>query len=100
MAGSRGRRFIAGAVCAHCRAVDRVVLLETGGRECVACGRVDAPPSSTPTPTSNDSPALNISTRLDRTAKSPDSAGERAVRIVPLTPDAGADGGGSRKPGT
>ena len=35
------RRFIAGAVCPQCRAVDRVVLnvrLEVRWRECVSCG--------------------------------------------------------------
>lgn len=38
------RRFIAGAVCPRCRAVDRIVVEETAGekrRHCVSCGHTD-----------------------------------------------------------
>lgn len=41
MADQSKTRFIAGAVCPECRAMDRVRLTETAGRrlrECVACG--------------------------------------------------------------
>ena len=38
---SENRRFIAGAVCPRCKAVDRIVVFHREGRdhrECVACG--------------------------------------------------------------
>jgi len=38
------RRFIAGAVCPECRAVDRTVVEDDGGgrrRRCVSCGHSD-----------------------------------------------------------
>jgi uncharacterized metal-binding protein (TIGR02443 family) len=48
------RRFIAGAVCPRCAAMDRLVVdLETDRRECVACGFSEArpgpPPAEVPT---------------------------------------------------
>jgi uncharacterized metal-binding protein (TIGR02443 family) len=40
------RRFIAGAVCPRCSAVDRIVLEDADRRRrCVACGFTDALPS-------------------------------------------------------
>ena len=39
------RRFIAGAVCPRCAAMDRLVVdLDTDRRECVACGFSEARP--------------------------------------------------------
>ena len=39
------RRFIAGAVCPRCAAMDKIVVdLDTDHRECVACGFSDARP--------------------------------------------------------
>ena len=39
------RRFIAGAVCPRCAAMDRIVVdLDTDRRECVACGFSDSRP--------------------------------------------------------
>jgi len=40
----RPRRFIAGAVCPRCNALDRIVVFEVDGRthrECVRCGFAD-----------------------------------------------------------
>ena len=39
------RRFIAGAVCPRCSAMDKIIVdLESDARECVACGFTDARP--------------------------------------------------------
>ena len=44
------RRFIAGAVCPRCAAMDKIVMdLESDQRECIACGFSDARPTG-PTP--------------------------------------------------
>lgn len=45
------RRFIAGAVCPECRAVDRIVLEQEGAlqrRRCVSCGYTDTLVGRTP----------------------------------------------------
>ena len=43
------RRFIAGAVCPRCAAMDRIVVdLENDQRECIACGFSDARPAGPP----------------------------------------------------
>lgn len=42
------RRFIAGAICPQCQAVDRLVVEEVEGtarRRCVSCGFSDVPPA-------------------------------------------------------
>lgn len=40
------RRFIAGAVCPRCAAMDKIVVdLESDQRECIACGFSDARPA-------------------------------------------------------
>lgn len=71
-------RFIAGAVCPSCRAMDRVVVEEHEGgrrRRCVACGHFDAlAQGSGPTPP----------TRFTRAADAPAVAD--AVRIVEPPP--------------
>lgn len=39
------RRFIAGAVCPRCSAMDKILIdLESDARECVACGFTDQRP--------------------------------------------------------
>ena len=55
------RRFIAGASCPQCGAVDKIVRVEQGERihmECIACGMIrnldEAPPRDQPT----DEPVL------------------------------------------
>ncbi len=41
----KNRRFIAGAVCPRCSAMDKIVVdLGTDARECVACGFTDQRP--------------------------------------------------------
>ncbi len=69
-------RFIAGAVCPACGAMDRLQLLETDGdqrRRCVACGHEDSLSSS-----ASREPA----TRLDGGLKKPESSAARPVRIL------------------
>lgn len=70
------RRFIAGAVCPECRAVDRIVVEQRGdGRErrCVSCGYVDtlAPGGPAVPPT-----------RFSRRTKPDAEASPTAVRII------------------
>jgi uncharacterized metal-binding protein (TIGR02443 family) len=55
------RRFIAGAVCPRCSAMDKIVVdLDTDRRECVACGFSDARPG--------DPLAPDLPTRVTRPA--------------------------------
>jgi uncharacterized metal-binding protein (TIGR02443 family) len=55
------RRFIAGAVCPRCAAMDKLVVdLESDRRECVACGFSEARPA--------DTQAKEIPTRVSRAA--------------------------------
>lgn len=80
MSGSR-RRFIAGAVCPACRAVDRLTLEVDGEgtqrRLCVACGFSD---------TSTDSGTGSIPRgKHEMPAASRESAPAKVVRI--LSPD-------------
>lgn len=68
------RRFIAGAVCPECRAMDRLVIEREGGvqrRRCVACGYVDELPSGVP---------MEPSTRLTR--RPGDPAEVTPVRLI------------------
>ncbi len=52
------RRFIAGAVCPKCAAMDRIVVdLDTDRRECVACGFSDERPAA---------PVEELKTRVTR----------------------------------
>ena len=69
-------RFIAGAVCPACGAMDRLQLLTTDGdqrRRCVACGHEDSLAS-----TASREPV----TRLDGGLKSPDPSAASPVRIL------------------
>ncbi len=55
------RRFIAGAVCPRCGAMDRIVVdMDTQRRECVACDFSEARPE--------DSAATELPTRVTRPA--------------------------------
>jgi uncharacterized metal-binding protein (TIGR02443 family) len=69
-------RFIAGAVCPACGAMDRLQLLEADGdqrRRCVACGHEDSLAS-----TASRAPA----TRLDGGLKTPDPSAASPIRIL------------------
>jgi hypothetical protein len=79
------RRFIAGAVCPDCRAVDRIVVEQVDGerrRRCVSCGHTDA---------QLESSIREPSTRLDTRARP--RAPATAVRILtpPVKNDEEAD---------
>ena len=53
------RRFIAGAVCPRCAAMDKLVIdLESDRRECVACGFSDARPRDKADPAVRELPTL------------------------------------------
>lgn len=80
MSASRpSRRFIAGAVCPECRAVDRIVIEDDAGerrRRCVSCGHSDALVNEA---------AVEPPTRFTRrrgTAGTADEAAAAPVRIV------------------
>ncbi len=67
-------RFIAGAVCPGCRALDRLIIETVGDaerRRCVACGYTDQRPAAA---------AVEPSTRLSRASRGP--ATETPVRIL------------------
>lgn len=68
------RRFIAGAVCPQCRAMDRLVIERDGEgrvRRCVACGFSEAAP---------EAGAVAPSTRFSRPRSA--DAGASPVRII------------------
>ncbi|HEY8386555.1 MAG TPA: YheV family putative zinc ribbon protein [Porticoccaceae bacterium] len=67
------KRFIAGAVCPRCAAMDRVVMYSEGGkqfRECVSCGYLDEMPLQ--------SPPRELDTRVNRSAE------ERLEEVRPV----------------
>jgi uncharacterized protein len=73
------RRFIAGAICPKCRAIDRIVVeLDEGGRRrrCVACGYSD---------TMAGGASAEPATRVTRQRVTEPAA--LPVRIVDPTPD-------------
>ncbi len=56
------RRFIAGAVCPRCSAMDKIVVdLDTDQRECVACGFSDDRPN-------DNTQGSELPTRVSRAA--------------------------------
>ena len=60
--GSR-RRFIAGAVCPRCAAMDKIVVdLDTDRRECVSCGFSEERPGD------GGGPQQELPTRVSRAA--------------------------------
>ena len=70
------RRFIAGAVCPECRAVDRIVLedqAEVRHRRCVACGHTDQLVREA---------AVEPATRLSRRRQPDAAAASTPVRII------------------
>ena len=80
--GAKRPRFIAGAVCPRCGAVDRIVVVEhESGRQraCIVCDFSDEVPATGSAP-----PLPLLEGRLDaRHPSRNESAGEtRAVRIV------------------
>lgn len=78
------RRFIAGAVCPRCRAMDSIVVdMASEQRECVACGFSEARPA--------DTPRQEPRTRVNSPARRSDTPAE-AVRVLDpgAVPDKGA----------
>ena len=73
------RRFIAGAICPRCAAMDRLVVdLETDHRECVACGFSEARPAP---------PPAEVPTRVTRAAaRRKDAVAEAVTLIDPASP--------------
>ena len=69
------RRFIAGAVCPRCSAMDKIVVdLDRDVRECVACGYTDGRP---------DAPAAGeLPTRVNRPAARRVETPAEQVRLV------------------
>lgn len=74
MAGKASRRrFIAGAVCPRCAAMDKIVInLDTDRRECVACGfsedRPAGGPVQAPLTAADPGQAADLPTRVSRAA--------------------------------
>jgi len=71
-------RFIAGAVCPHCHAVDRTVLVVSASqrmRRCIACGHEEVQATSPHLPRG----------RLDGAARN-DDAPTKPLRILPAKP--------------
>jgi uncharacterized protein len=64
------RRFIAGAVCPECRAIDRIVVEMVAGvrqRRCVACGHAEAQAQSlTPEPATRFTTRASEATPIQR----------------------------------
>lgn len=68
------RRFIAGAVCPRCAAMDRIVVdLDTDRRECVACGFSDERPGA---------PVVEPKTRVNRAAARRVETAAEPVRLL------------------
>ncbi|HEX7034696.1 MAG TPA: YheV family putative metal-binding protein [Pseudomonadales bacterium] len=70
------RRFIAGAVCPECRALDRIVVEEQDGerrRRCVSCGFTD---------TITSAAAAAPPTRFTRRAEAADEPPPTPVKIL------------------
>jgi hypothetical protein len=74
------RRFIAGAVCPRCAAMDRLLVdLDSDRRECVACGFSDERPKE-PTPG-------ELQTRVTRASARRAETAAEVVTLVPVPPD-------------
>ena len=68
------RRFIAGAVCPRCSAMDRIVVdLDTDRRECVACGFSDERPAA---------PVEEVRTRVTRASARRVETASEPVRLL------------------
>lgn len=65
------RRFIAGAVCPRCSAMDTIVVdRDSDMRECVTCGFQDVRPTAK-TPVTTTEPATRVSRAAARRADTP-----------------------------
>ena len=72
------KRFIAGAVCPRCAAMDRVVMYEDEGqqvRECIDCGFRDVMASEPET--------QELETRVNRKEKAPQATEAQPLRFYP-----------------
>lgn len=78
------RRFIAGAVCPRCSAMDKIVVDGvTDQRECVACGFSEARPNGPAT-----EQATELATRVSRaSARRVDTAAEVVTLVDPAALD-------------
>ena len=84
---STRRRFIAGAVCPKCAAMDKIVVdLDTDRRECVACGFSDARPAD---------PVQDLPTRVSRAAARRVETIAEPVRLMDPSPAPANDDDGS-----
>ena len=84
---STRRRFIAGAVCPKCAAMDKIVVdLDTDQRECVACGFSEARPAE---------PARELPTRVSRPAARRVETVAEPVRLMDPAPAPANDDDGS-----
>lgn len=87
------RRFIAGAVCPRCAAMDKLVVdLETDTRSCVACGFSEARP---PDPLAGG-PVAELPTRVSRASARRVETPAEVVRLLdpgnaPAAPPTRAD---------
>jgi len=70
------RRFIAGAVCPRCAAMDKIIVdLETDARECVSCGFTEARPKG-------PAAAAEVPTRVSRGAARRVETPAQPIRFV------------------
>lgn len=83
------RRFIAGAVCPRCAAMDKIVVdMETDQRECVACGFNEARPSDT---NAGGVSAQELPTRVSRASARRVETPAEAVRLIDPRPTPATD---------
>jgi uncharacterized metal-binding protein (TIGR02443 family) len=76
------RRFIAGAVCPRCSAMDKIIVdLDTDQRECVACGFSEARPEAGP-----KTPASELPTRVSRAAARRLDTPVQVVNLMDIEP--------------
>lgn len=82
---NKNRRFIAGAVCPRCGAMDKIVVdMETDQRECVACGFSESRPEAPP-------PSEEIRTRVNRAAARRVETPAEVVRFLDPTSEPKSD---------
>lgn len=85
------RRFIAGAVCPRCAAMDKIVVnLDTDQRECVACGFSEERPADSPGTTQGSAAAAGASeipTRVSRAAARRVETPAEAVTLIDPSKD-------------
>ncbi|MEH6589321.1 MAG: YheV family putative metal-binding protein [Halioglobus sp.] len=76
------RRFIAGAVCPRCAAMDKIIVdLDTDQRECVACGFNEARPEAGPEPSAPELP-----TRVSRASARRLDTPAQVVNLIDPSP--------------